>query len=71
LQPAAFAPAIKGGLVQFAIFCSLMKGFDLMHVRHNVDHSFLESNCAIIIDLCDRAWTITFWFLLRVFASFD
>jgi hypothetical protein len=36
-----------------------VKGFDSADVCYIVDYSFLEANRAIIIDLCDRVWTLS------------
>ena len=41
------------------VLCSLtVKGFDTTNFDSVVDNSFLESNRAVIIDLCDRVWTV-------------
>jgi hypothetical protein len=62
--PAALAPMIKGGLIQFVIFFLFVKVFFVStHVCCTVDCSFLESNRAVVIDLCDGVWTITFQLL--------
>ena len=37
-----------------------MNGFDSADVCYIIDYSFLEANCAIIIDLCDCVWTLIF-----------
>jgi hypothetical protein len=48
-----------------------VEGFDTTNVDSVVDNSFLESNRAVIIHLCDRVWTIVVQFVSRMLACFD
>jgi hypothetical protein len=67
--PSALAPVWSGqfdSVVNFPIFLLFMKGFDSADVCHMINSSFLEANCSVVIDLCDLAGPIAFWFVLRL-----
>ena len=52
-------PYDQGGLIHLYIKKRLlMKGLDSTYVCYIVDYSFLESNRAVIINLCDLVWTV-------------
>jgi hypothetical protein len=46
-------PYDQGRLIQYWNFL-FVKGFDTTDVYYIIDNSFLESDCAVIIYLCDH-----------------
>ena len=48
-----------------------VEGLDATDVYHVVHNSFLESDRAVIIYLCDRVWTIVLEFVFRTFSSLN
>jgi hypothetical protein len=57
--PAALAPVIRAVCFSCKFYLLLfVKGFDSMDVYCIVNHSFLEGNRSVIINLCDLIGTI-------------